>query len=146
MEDNPFVGTWRLISAEFRRADGEVLHLYGRDPVGMLVYDAQGHMIGQIMRRDRPALPSGKAADNALEDYQAIIKGYVAYFGVYEVDMAAGTITHHVQGSLIPDWVGVGQVRLFAFAGNRLTLRTPPSPLRGAVLEGVLLWERVNRG
>ena len=144
MEDNRFVGTWRLISAEFRRADGEVLHLYGHDPVGMLVYDAQGHMIGQIMRRDRPELPAGKQVANALEDYQAILKGYVAYFGSYEVDVVAGTVTHHVQGSLIPDWVGAGQVRLFAFAGERLTLRTPPTPLRGTTLEGVLVWERAD--
>jgi Lipocalin-like domain len=145
MEDNPFVGTWRLVSAEFRRADGAVLHLYGRDPVGMLVYDVQGHMIGQIMRRDRPALPASKQVANALEDYQAIIKGSVAYFGTYEVDFVAGTITHHVQGSLIPDWVGIGQVRLFAFAGERLTLRTPSTPLHGTTLEGVLIWERTDR-
>lgn len=109
------------------------------------MYDAQGHMNGQVMQRERPPLPKGRDDQNARDAYHAILRGYIAYFGTYDIDKATGTITHHVQGSLIPDWVGTAQVRLYEFSnnGNQLILRTPPSSLRGEVLRGELIWEKL---
>lgn len=138
------VGTWRLRSAEFRAPDGQVSYLYGERPDGMLVYTAAGEMIGQVMQPERPPLPRSASAPGALADYQAILRGYVAYYGRYSVDWQAGTITHHVAGSLIPGWVGNDQVRLFELAGNTLTLRTPAGQLRGATLAGALVWQRAG--
>lgn len=139
-----FVGTWQLVSANFYDAQNNALALYGESPRGMFIYDSQGYMSVQIMQRDRPPLPKHRSQENALDVYLAVLRGYIAYFGTYTVDETAGTVTHHVRGSLIPDWVGTDQVRFYEFKNNnqQLILRTPPAPLRGETLRGELVWER----
>jgi hypothetical protein len=59
------------------------------------------------------------------------------------VDEEKRTVTHHIEGCLLPNWVGVDQARFFEFADNRLTLRTPPLMIGGAEAVGYLVWERV---
>ena len=38
------VGTWRLVAAQSKAADGSVLDIYGSPPLGRLIYDAADHM------------------------------------------------------------------------------------------------------
>src|SRR4051812_16615191 len=83
---NDFIGTWQLVAINFYTANGDAQKLYGDDPRGVISYDAQGRMSVQIMERDRPLLPKSHTAEHALEDYQAIQLGYMAYFGTYTVD------------------------------------------------------------
>lgn len=141
---NLFIGTWQLVAVNFYDPDNKVLALYGESPRGMLMYDAAGHMNGQVMQLERPHLPQGRASAGSRDAYHAILRGYIAYFGTYDIDKAAGTITHHVHGSLLPDWVGTDQIRLYEFNkdGTQLTLRTPPSSLGGETLRGELIWKR----
>ena len=54
-----FIGTWRLISSEFRRSNGEVTYPMGINVAGMLMYDADGNMSAQIMRVDRNVFSMG---------------------------------------------------------------------------------------
>ena len=54
------------------------------------------------------------------------MNGYVAYFGTYEVDAEAATVTHHRQRHINPDLDGVDVVRYFQFSDNRLTLTVAP--------------------
>ncbi|MCW1970624.1 MAG: lipocalin-like domain-containing protein [Anaerolineae bacterium] len=136
-------GTYQLHSATFYKPSGEALHLYGEKPLGMLIYTPDGRMAGQGMQQDRPPLPRNLQAPAALADYQAILKGYIAYWGTYTLDEAAQTVTHHVLGSLIPNWVGGDQVRHYEVGHGRLILRTPPAVLRGEALAGELVWLRV---
>ena len=61
----------------------------------------------------------------------------MAYFGSYEVDDASQTVTHHVEASLVPSWVGTSLKRRFRWDGARLVLtRAVP----GTTDE--LVWER----
>ena len=110
------------------------------------MYDAHGHMNGQVMQRERPRLPKGRHTENALDEYHAILRGYIAYFGTFDIDENARTITHHVHGSLIPDWVGTDQIRLYEFRNHnrQLILRTPPSLVRGDTLAGELIWQKAG--
>lgn len=146
MSRESFVGTWRLVAANFYKADGTLVKLYGDEPKGIFVYDDGGRMCVQIMEPERPLLPPGHLAEHASDDYQRILIGYIAYFGTYDVDEAARTVTHHVQGSLIPNWVGTDLVRGYEFSGTRLTLRTSASRLRGELMRGELIWERMYDG
>lgn len=139
-----FFGLWNLVAANFYKQDGSVVKLYGENPEGLFVYDKDGTMAVQIMLRERPALPQGRNAENALEDYLKILSGYIAYFGTYEVDETLCRVIHHVRGSLIPNWVGTDLVRHYEFAGNRLFLRFPPTHLRGEIMSGELVWEKMT--
>ena len=54
------VGTWRLVSVETLRPNGGVSHEWmGRNLLGLIVYDATGHMAVQIMRDPRPSFGPG---------------------------------------------------------------------------------------
>jgi hypothetical protein len=135
-----FAGVWRLVSFEMVLPDGTVEHPYGADPVGRLIYDLDGRMSGQLMRRGRPSLLSEPITGPADEEIRAAFDGYIAYFGSYRVDAERGVVIHSVEASLYPNWVGGEQVREYDFAGNRLTL-VARSGKPGARRVGRLVWE-----
>jgi hypothetical protein len=74
----------------------------------------------------------------------AALDGYYAYFGTYEMDIGAGTITHHVIGSLRPNEVGSKLTRQVRLERGRLTLTTPPFNQEGEQRFNRLVWERVK--
>jgi hypothetical protein len=136
-----FVGAWKLISFERRTtAGGEVTYPMGQNPVGRLTYDALGRMSAQIMRPDRPKFQAGDAArTGTAEEKIAAFDGYTAYYGTYTVNESERVVTHHVEASLYPNWVGTDQRRPYEFVGDQLTLHV----VNGAA-ESKLVWERVR--
>lgn len=118
------VGAWQLVTRTVRRADGTVLvdPVLGEAPLGRLFYDASGVMMLQMMRIGRSTAIS-TPADAKDRTNPRVILGYDAYFGRYTVDDRAGTITHHVEGSLFPEDLGDDFVRPFTLEGDTLTLR-----------------------
>jgi hypothetical protein len=118
------VGTWQLITRTVSRPDGTTIvdPVLGEKPIGRLVYGASGAMSLQMMRTGRknaiaaPSSPQGNTN-------QRVILGYDSYFGRYTVDEKAGTVTHHVEGSLFPEDLGEDWVRPFTLEGDTLTLR-----------------------
>jgi hypothetical protein len=139
---NPFVGAWRLVSAEFRYDDGTIVRTYDS---GLLVYTADGFMSAQLMRSDRPAFATADRLGGTPDQIVAAYQGYRAYAGTYDFDEARHTVTHHAAWNMLPNEVGGDQVRTFEFDGDRLMLRTPPLWLGGRAARGVLLWERAQR-
>ena len=109
------------------------------------MYDGDGRMAVQFGRRGRAPFASAEMRGGTAEEMKAAFHGYVAYFGTYAVDEAAGTVTHAVEGSLFPNWEGQAQVRHYRLEGNRLTLTTPPLPAAGGMVTLVLEWEREDR-
>jgi hypothetical protein len=108
------------------------------------MYDAAGNMSVHIMRRDRPRFAVADRLGGTPEQIQAAFRGYLAYFGTYTVDEEKRAVTHHIEGCLLPNWVGVDQVRFFELSDNRLTLRTPPLMIGGAEAVGHIVWERTT--
>jgi hypothetical protein len=88
-----FIGTWQLVAHETRRANGEVTYPLGRDFVGLLMYDPQGYCAVQIMRRDRLPFRSEDLQQGTSEEIKAAFEGYFAYYGTYEVNAEAGTVS-----------------------------------------------------
>lgn len=76
-----------------------------------------------------------EASSNEVRD---ILTGFNAYFGTYEIEEASDTVIHHVQGSLIPSWVGADLRRKYEFSEtNRLVLSAISSASTNR-----LMWER----
>jgi hypothetical protein len=139
-----FIGIWKLVSNEFRQSDGQVRYPFGRDSVGIAMFNANGQNGAQIMRPDRPAFASGDRLKGTPAEIRSAFEGFFAYFGTYEVKQEENTIILHVEGSSFPNWVGTAQKRFFEFSGNRLTLTTPPILMGGKQVTGFLIWERVG--
>jgi hypothetical protein len=120
------LGTWQLV--EFADLDkaGKWQYRFGEHPRGYFIYDATGHVHIQIMKVP-PLAPFSEAnlkdgtlpsPEHALTAYAA----YVAYFGTYTIDVETCVVTHHVEGSLAPDFTGTDQPRPFKLEGDRLEI------------------------
>ena len=144
-EASRFPGAWRLVSAEYRSMDGTVLDSpWGPEPQGMIMYDAYGNMSAQLGRRDRARFAGGDQLRGTPDEIKAAFESYNAYWGRYEVDEHARTVTHHVQQAMFPNWTGSKQVRYYKLEDNKLILTTPPIRRGGQEVIGVLVWERVR--
>jgi hypothetical protein len=120
------IGTWRVVEFADLDKGGKWQYKYGEHPRGYIVYDATGHVHVQIMKVP-PLAPFSEAntddgkppsAEHALAAYTA----YVAYFGTYTVDEEKHMVTHHVEGSLRPDYTDTDQARPFRLEGDRLEI------------------------
>jgi len=134
MDNSAFVGAWRLVSETEQGAAGALIFPRGENPPGMLMYQADGWMSVQLMRRDH---------SGSLADLNTALDQYLGYYGRYTVDEFKGTVTHHLESCSYPAWIGTDLVRRFQFSGNRLTL-TAELVKDGKSVERVLVWERVD--
>ena len=76
------------------------------------------------------------------EEALGAINSYISYSGRYEVD--GDTVTHHVEMSLFPNWIGRDQVRNLKFVEGNLVLTTPAFHLSGDEWTFELVWGRVT--
>jgi hypothetical protein len=135
------VGGWRLLSWENRAADGRVSHPMGRDPVGYLIYTAEGRFSVTISRRRRARFAAGDLLAGSAEEKGTAVEGFVAYAGRYSVER--GRVVHHVELSLFPNWVGTDQERTAELCTDTLVLSAGPLLLAGEEQVARLVWERV---
>lgn len=138
------IGTWRLISFEFRRKNGEATHPFGKTARGSLIYTRSGRFSGQLMRTDHPRFAIADQMQGTPQEIEAAYKGSISYFGAYEADVENAVIHHHVEGSIFPNMEGTDQKRFFVVSENQLQLRTPPFTVGGERVIGVLVWERIE--
>ena len=137
-------GTWKLISYETVTPAGVRTYPLGEDAVGLLVYLPSGRMSVQFMRKDRPKFTSGDAWRGTLEEEKAAFEGFFSYAGRYTVDAKRGVVTHHIEISSAPNYVGTDVERTFSISGNRVRLTTPQRQLAGQTSSSTLIWERVD--
>lgn len=136
------VGTWQLKAVEGRLPDGGRNHPYGRDPLGILIYDRHGNMAVQLMNRDRPPFKSADLKGGTAQEAKDALDGAAVYFGTYETDEQTDTVCHHIKGSVFPNWIGTVQRRKATLEGNRLVLSTGPLLMGGSESDIVLEWQR----
>lgn len=140
-----FIGTWKMVSVEERKPNGELVEpRYSARPSGYIMYDATGHVAVQIMKPGRPRFASDDAAQATAAEAKSAFDGYGAYFGTYEIHEAEGYVIHHVEGSVFPNYVGSDQKRGFEFSGDQLILKPPPRQVGGAQHTTRVTWQRVK--
>jgi Lipocalin-like domain len=136
------VGAWRLLSLQTRADDGTVQHPLGEDATGLILYTPDGFMSAQIQASGRPVYADDDVHGGTLEEAAAAARGYLAYSGPYEV-APDGELTHHMDVSLFPNWLGHTQVRACRIGDGRLELSTvSPMVMKGKLQTAVLQWVR----
>lgn len=138
------VGTWRLVSFVFELSNGAGVDGFGPRPLGLLVHDRHDNLAAQIMNPDRPRFASGDRRTGTLSELHAAIEGYIASFGTYEIDEAAGSVIHDVRADLFPNAAGIRKKRFFELADDRLILRVPPVVLGGERMTATAVWARIG--
>jgi hypothetical protein len=141
---NPLLGSWRLVSMEYRYADGRVRYPYGREAAGYIIYTADGRMSATIMSGGRAPFGTDFGRGEAPDKKATAFETALAYAGRYE--FLGDRVLHHVEASLVPDWTGTTLERLADLQGDRLTLSTHPTTQNGRTRTTVIIWERVGAG
>ncbi|WP_408891376.1 lipocalin-like domain-containing protein [Myxococcus faecalis] len=144
MLKDELVGTWKLVSMEYVQPDGRRNHPFGIHLLGCLMYDAHGNMSVQLMRGDRAFFESPDPLASKPQETKAAMDGAAFYFGTYSVDDEARVVSHAIEGSLFPNWLGVVQRRHVLIEGEKLSLRTEPMPFAGGSGVMVLTWRRLS--
>ena len=134
------VGTWRLVSCETRYQDGSVIHPMGDDAVGFLVYAADGYMAATLSRSNRPAFTTGEMMTADVQEKARGWDSYFSYVGRYEI--GDGQITHHIEVSQYPNWIGGAQLRFMILDSDHLELSTPSQTSRRGRQASYLTWRR----
>jgi hypothetical protein len=141
------VGSWSLVSREDRSPDGRLVPEpgLGADPLGFLVYDQEGHVAAQLMRRLRSETAgSPRVSSQSSPNNSGATDGYDAYFGTYAVDLATHTVTHHLIAALAPGDVGKKLTRRFVVSGNELRLSFDTVSASGLQVVRTLVWRRIS--
>ncbi len=144
MTDNPFLGTWRLISWENRDAGGQLGYPLGPDALGYITYTADGYIFAQIMAAARATLATQNPFGGADAEAAAAARSHMSYCGKYEVRTGGENdeVVHRVAISDFPNWVGGEQLRFYKFDGEKLILSAPPFQTKKGEITTFLIWER----
>lgn len=139
------------------RGEDARLYPYEPDASGYIIYSDAGRVSATLMEQGRPALAApvgdvarlkhrlsagqGDAVDPSeipmLTRYFRAAAGYMAYCGTFEV--REGSVIHHIENSLFPEWIGNDLARTFSFSEDTLSLVGDA----GGLVQH-LLWQRVT--
>jgi hypothetical protein len=114
------VGTWTLVSNDNVAADGTRRQIFGPNPKGMMIFEANGRFAVIALNPTRPKFKGNTRLDGTPEENKAAIAGSVAAFGAWSVDEATNTLVTRIEGSLFPNDEGLEQRRLVTLEGDEL--------------------------
>lgn len=140
-------GTWRLDSFTGTDEEGNVIDIMGDGAKGFICYSGDGWMSVQIIKPDRPRYDIPDVAGGSEEQTLAAARGLFAYAGRYTVDEENGIVYHHLEFSLIPNWIGSTQKRYINKESEKVLVLTA-DPVRmgpgGLKRKSRLRWIKAN--
>lgn len=139
MNKKQFIGSWRLISLENHRGE-KVDYPMGKSAQGYLHYMDNGQVSVAIMEANRKNFPSDDVKGGDDDERARAYESFIGYSGKFEVKN--NKVFHHVEVCSFPNWVGRAIGRNFQFKDGKLILHTDPFQFEGAMIQGILVWER----
>jgi Lipocalin-like domain len=121
------VGTWKIISWESLRPNGQIVNIWmGLHPTGLIIYQPNGYIAVQFMADPRPTFTQIPATSPPpYDEFRNAFFGYYAYWGTYTINDAGNGVVHNVQGSERPGEVGIKYPRSVSIDGTKLVITTP---------------------
>lgn len=138
------LGAWEL--ASYTSSDGPdrpPVYPLGERATGLIMYTDDGYMSAQLMSTDRPVFDAAEPDGGSTGQTVAAARGYLAYSGPFWVDEPAAVLHHEVWVSLLPNWLGITQIRSARLVDDRLTLSLT-STLDGVDTTSTLVWRRAR--
>ena len=122
------VGTWRQVSI-YNEEGGAKRHLYGDNPVGLVVFDRSGYYISYLSKSDLPKFAANNRLKGTDAEYRAVMQGMVAGFGTYTVD--GDSVTIKWIASSFPNRAGTTEKRTYKVTGDELIAVNPTASAGG---------------
>ena len=141
---NELIGTWELVEWDCTLDGRYHNHPFGQDARGRLMYTVEGTMMAILMRANRPNFQTPSLSLGSAEEKSNAINGYVSYSGTFYTE--DNLVTHRVQFSLLPNWIGTDLVREMTWTdGGELILSTQPQTTRsGKIVINRLRWRKLD--
>ena len=135
------VGTWTMVSITLEK-DGKKIDLFGPNPQGRLIRDADGHVSYMVTRADLPKFASNNRAAGTAEENKAAVQGSIFFFGRSSVNETDKTITTHIEVCSFPNWIGTDRKSTYTINGDEYDTTSPGS----SVGEGTvyIVWKRAK--
>ena len=133
-------GIWNLRSMEQRYDAGRVVYPFGRDAQGRIYYGPDGTMFCAIQKGGRKPFTTGKQWTASIEEKARAYDDYLTYFGRYEI--AGDQVTHLIEISLFPDWIGNRQARTVRIESGVLHITARLENGTPDARTAFLIWDR----
>jgi lipocalin-like protein len=131
------VGTWTLVSVVTNNVEA-----FGPNPVGVAMFDNNGHFVLVEMRRDLPKFASNNRNTGTPEENKAVVQGSIAQFGTYSISEAERVLTYHFEGSTFPNRNGADEKRVnLTVTADEWKYDNPTPSIGGA---GHSVWKRAK--
>ena len=137
------LGAWRLQSTVEVFDDGERRDEFA-NPEGYLSYNPAGIVSATLGDSARSPVSAGDPQSGTDDEYGKMARRFVAYAGPFSADVSNGTLTHHVDVSLFPNWQGHDQIRRVTIEGGRLSIiASDRTSADGRAFHSELTWLRI---
>ncbi|MGN6570776.1 MAG: lipocalin-like domain-containing protein [Pseudolabrys sp.] len=140
-QSNPLVGAWSLVSVNDERP-GSKTPLYGDNPAGLLIFDAQGRYSLQLCAGGRPKYASNDRTKGTPEEYRANAIGCNPHWGRYTLDEAKKVIVFRIEHAMFGNWESTVQNRSYAIENGMLRYSVPNPPVGGA--NPIVVWKKAE--
>lgn len=104
-------GTWKLDKFTATDEQGETIDYMGEGATGFICYSGDGWVSVQIIKKDRMRYDIPDVEGGTDEQTLSAARGLFAYAGTFMVDEDNAIVYHHLEFSLIPNWIGSTQKR-----------------------------------
>lgn len=121
------IGAWALVEYKTEPVNGgPASYPLGQDAAGIIMYTPDGYMSAQLMQRGAPKFAVPDIGGGNEHELAEAMRRYMAYSGRFALEDKAGTprLTHQMEVSSFPNWLGNVQERTVALDGDYLTLGT----------------------
>ncbi len=137
------VGAWTLVRVDNIYPDGHRVELYGPNPQGLWLIDAQGHYRMQMVRAERGRFAANDKSKGTPEEYRSAALDYNAHYG--RVDADGSTLHTHIEHASFANWDGRDGNSPYTLDGDELTYSVAkPSSGAGDGARGEVVWRRLR--
>lgn len=141
MSAQDLAGRWELVTFEQNYDDGRRIYPMGEGPQGIIQYTEDGFMSCMISRPNRKSFTTGGQWNASDAEKAGAYNSMMSYAGRYSV--TDHTVTHFVDLSLFPNWIGGQQQRVFKFdEQGLLSLTARLEENTSEARTALLLWKR----
>lgn len=121
------IGAWTLVEYKIQPASGAAAsYPLGKEARGIIMYTPDGYMSAQLMQPGAARFVDGDLSGGTKDELAESMKRYLAYSGRFTVmnDGDKPVLTHQMEVSSFPNWLGNVQERTVKLDGEYLTLGT----------------------
>ena len=143
MVPKQLIGAWTLVRCDNVYHDGHRVELYGPNPEGLWLIDAQGDYMMQIVRAKRTPFATNDKSKGTPDEYRAASMDFNAHYG--HISANADVIHSEIVHASFPNWDGRNGDSPYTINGDELTYRVAkPSSGAAAGAHGEVVWRRVH--